>query len=195
MARQAALAAVATLFAWCLAGAAGAQPKVVIRSLESGDSFQVQFNPTEIAVKKQVPWKSSKSDVDELPDTRFAGVAPASLEVQLAFDNDLSDVSPLIAPLEQLARPDPATNRPPLVQFEWGSGFPPFRGVIEQIDVTYTLFLADGTPVRAVVKLTLQEATHVKGKKGGAAEVESCDVDADCPSSQKCFAGACAPPP
>jgi hypothetical protein len=35
----------------------------------------------------------------------------------------------------------------------------------------------------------------VRGKKGGPASVIACDIDADCPSSQNCFEGACAPPP
>ena len=39
----------------------------------------------------------------------------------------------MIAPLQQFAKIDPETKRPPLLQFEWGTTFPTFRGVIEQL--------------------------------------------------------------
>jgi hypothetical protein len=193
--RRARLASIATLLCVSLAGAAAAQTKVVIRSLESGDAVQVQFNPTEIAIRKPVPWKPSKAQQGKPQTAVFDHVDPARLLATLHFDAGSSDVSSLIAPLQQFAQPDPATRRPPLLQFEWGDVFPTFRGVIEQLDVKYTLFLADGTPTRATVDLVLREAARVKGKQGGTAEVSACDTDADCPGSQTCFHGACAPPP
>lgn len=187
--------AIATLLFVGFAGAAGAQTKVMIRSLESGDAVQVQFNPTEISIRKPVPWKPSKSQQGKPQTAEFDHVDPARLVFQLFFDAGSADVSPVIAPLQQFAKVDPETRRPPLLQFEWGDVFPTFRGVIEQLDVKYTLFLPDGTPTRATVDLVLREATRVKGKKGGPVEVIACDIDADCPSSQTCFNSACAPPP
>jgi hypothetical protein len=186
---------IATLLVLGIAGAAGAQTKVVIRSLESGDAHQVQFNPTEISVKKTVPWKAGVMTQSGPLTAKFDGPEPARLHAQLFFDAGSSNVSPLIALLQQFASVDPETRRPPLLQFEWGTSFPAFRGVIEQLDVKYTLFLADGTPTRATVDLALREAERVRATTGGSVEVIACDIDADCPSSQSCFNHACAPPP
>ena len=194
-ARRACLVSIATLLFVSIAGAAGAQTKVVIRSLESGDVHQVQFNPTEISIKKSVPWKTAATPQGGPLTANFAGPDPATLHVQLFFDAGSADVSPLIAPLQQFAKVDPATKRPPLVQFEWGTSFPTFRGVIEQLDVKYSLFLPDGTPLRATVDLVLREASRARAKTGNLVEVTTCDIDADCPSSESCFNGACAPLP
>jgi len=192
---QARLVSIATLLFVSIAGAAGAQTKVVIRSLESGDAVQVQFNPTEISIKKPVPWKAGATSQGGPLTAKFDGPGPATLHAQLFFDAGSANVSPVIAPLQQFAQADPATKRPPLLQFEWGTTFPTFRGVIEQLDVKYTLFLADGTPLRATVDLVLREAARVRGPTGTPVTVTTCDIDADCPSSQTCFNDACAPPP
>ena len=47
-------------------------------------------------------------------------------------------------------------GRPPRVLFNWGRVFS-FQSVITSYSITYTLFKSDGTPVRAKMKLSLQE--------------------------------------
>ena len=47
-------------------------------------------------------------------------------------------------------------SRPPLVQFQWGSFT--FLGVITSFSQRFTLFLENGSPVRAVLDITLQQA-------------------------------------
>ena len=54
-------------------------------------------------------------------------------------------------------------KRPPLVLLEWGE-FPRFKGVIESLSTEYTMFLPDGTPVRAICTITMKEADTVKAK-------------------------------
>jgi hypothetical protein len=47
--------------------------------------------------------------------------------------------------------------RPPMVVFAWG-GFRSFSAVVTNMTQTFTLFLADGTPVRAKVAISIKEA-------------------------------------
>ena len=53
---------------------------------------------------------------------------------------------------------------PPLVVFSWGTitSFPAF---VTQVSAKYTLFSADGTPIRAVCSVTLEEMPGEKGKQ------------------------------
>ena len=178
------------------AAAASAQTAMAqIRSLESGGVFPAQFNPTEIQLTKSVPWQKQKGSQDASPALLFTAAEPRTLQTVLLFDAGSADVHEVyVAKLEQLAAVDPDKKRPPLVQFEWGDA-QTFRGVIEQLDVRYTLFLADGTPTRASVGLTLREAASVKAKKGKPGEVDTCQSDGQCGAGRFCFNGACAPQP
>lgn len=178
-----------------LGNAAAAQENVTIRSLESAEVFEAQFNPTEISIDKSVPWKQHKSSEPDAPTLEFTAAEPRTLQAELVFDTfeDGTNVQSLIAPLEKLASVDPTKKRPPLVRFQWGSQFPAFAGVIESVAVKYTLFLPDGTPVRATATIKVKEAFSVRVKKGTAANVIPCQTPSDCPPGQACFDGACAP--
>lgn len=181
---------------WATANAAAAQETVIIRSLESPVVFHAQFNPKEIMITKSVPWQKHRSSKGDAPTLEFTDTEPRTFQAEFLFDTFEAGTDvhqTLIAPLEALALIDPGKKRPPLVQVEWGAGFPAFRGVIESIDVKYTLFLADGTPVRAIAAVLLKEAQSVRVKQGDPASVISCEVPGDCPPGQSCFSGACAP--
>jgi hypothetical protein len=45
--------------------------------------------------------------------------------------------------------------------FLWGKGFPSFMGVIESLSTKFTMFLANGTPVRATVTVKMKQATKL----------------------------------
>jgi Contractile injection system tube protein len=76
-----------------------------------------------------------------------------------------SDVhATFVASLMKLAMvqdPDGAEERkrPPKVAVRRGGAkLPDFEGVIESISTKYTMFLPDGTPVRATCRLAIREA-------------------------------------
>jgi Contractile injection system tube protein len=174
---------------------AGAQQALMIRSLESPEVLQAQFNPTEIAISQPVPWKRHKSSEPDAPTLEFTAAEPRTVQFELLFDTFESgtDVHEnYVGKLEALALVDPVRKRPPMVQLEWGTTLT-FRGVIESIDTKYTLFLPDGTPVRATTTVMLKEAASVRVKRGTDASVITCQTPAECPPGQACFNGACAP--
>jgi len=79
----------------------------------------------------------------------------------------------------KLARVDSELHQPPICHLHWGTfgsgeatGF--FVGVLTDVRQKFTLFLADGTPVRATLSCTFTESTteaHIR-----AGEVHSADV-------------------
>ena len=55
--------------------------------------------------------------------------------------------------------------RPPRCLFSWGKVFN-FVSVIKSLSYKYTMFQQDGTPVRATMDVTFQEAVDSGGKQG-----------------------------
>jgi nucleoid-associated protein YgaU len=75
------------------------------------------------------------------------------------------------AAVMQLARVDSELHRPPVCQLLWGNNPPLFCGVLQRATRTYTLFMPDGTPVRATMECTFMEVV------GAADQVELHSAD------------------
>lgn len=140
-----------------------------IQSTEgSKDKVGFYFNPKEITIDKVVPWQAHKHTEGDAPTLEFTAAQPKTLACELMFDafEEAEDVhAKYISKLEQFALIDSSKKRPPLLTFVWGSNFPVFKGVIENINVKYTLFLPDGTPCRASVNLKMKQADKLLNKK------------------------------
>lgn len=134
----------------------------------SKEKVAFYFNPKEITIDKKVPWKPHEHTEGDAPTLEFTAAQPKTLNCELMFDTfeDAEDVhGKFISKLEQFALIDSSKKRPPLLTFTWGSKFPVFKGVIEGLNVKYTLFLPDGTPCRATVTLTMKQANKLLNKK------------------------------
>jgi nucleoid-associated protein YgaU len=130
-----------------------------------GDGVKVLFNPTEYSFSKQLRWDRESVKGKNVAKLDFGGGEPASLTVQLFFDTyeERKDVRDHTEPIWSMTRIHPKTinpknkrGRPPHVQFVWGNMWS-FKAVIQSVSVRYTLFLPNGTPVRAVMDVTLQQ--------------------------------------
>src|SRR5262249_37896057 len=75
------------------------------------------------------------------------------------------------AAVMQLARIDSELHRPPVCRLKWGTTTL-FSGVLQSSTRTYTLFLPDGTPVRATMECTFMEIADSSAK----VELHSSDV-------------------
>jgi len=127
----------------------------------NASQFEVQYNPKEISIDKSVSWQKHKGGSDDAPTLEFSSADPKTLEVTLLFDTFASkeDVrDKYISRLEDLAKVVDELRRPPMIEFIWGSAFPVFKGVIEDLNVRYTMFLPDGTPCRATVTIHMKQA-------------------------------------
>jgi nucleoid-associated protein YgaU len=73
--------------------------------------------------------------------------------------------------LAKLTHYDQELHRPPICQLKWGS-WSMFKGVLSSLSRSFTLFLKDGTPVRATAQCTFTEYLA----SGAARELHSPDV-------------------
>ena len=150
-----------------------AEGKATLAKLKDGKGIEpklsVHFNPKELTFSKSVTWNPKKTPKENTPELEFGGGGPASLKLQLFFDTyaEAQDVRQKylnqlykwvrVDPDPKLKDPKTGKGRPTEVRFDWG-GKVIFDGVISSLSERFTLFLPNGTPVRAVVDLTLTES-------------------------------------
>lgn len=125
------------------------------------------FNPTEYRISQSVSITRQDSVGQPGGTVEYMGTSAMTVSMQLFFDDFASakgDVTPKISKLLkwQLPQDDDGTP-PPLVKFKWGNKqLDQFQGVITQINVNYTVFAKDGTPLQAKVDLTIEGASELK---------------------------------
>lgn len=151
--------------------------KAEIENLDDPDGKVVcMFNPREYSFTKQNQWSESQSKGENTGRLEFGGGAPAKLTIQLFFDTYEAhsygsrrlnsagdDVRRYTRPLWEMMRVserkrNATTGRgePPRVRFTWGTTWS-FEAVIESITQKFTLFLEDGTPVRATLDVAFKQ--------------------------------------
>lgn len=144
--------------------------RVTIASLEADFpvGIEAQYNPAQIQLEESASWSPDPSRKDGVPQLEFTGNAARTLSVELFFDGyeqQLDVKRAFVDPLGRLLRVmdpdgDEDRKRPPQVALAWSTGLPPFRGVLVSLSTKLTMFLPDGTPVRATCALKLMEATR-----------------------------------
>lgn len=152
------------------------------------------FNPTDYSFSKSNEWSEDKASGQDLPIAHFQGGGATSMTVSLLFDTYTldhgngppKDVREYTEKVFGLMKVDPKLkdsktkkSRPPIVSFRWGKTWS-FKAVIKSISQKFTLFTADGTPVRATLQLTLQQVqqdgTYPPQNPTSVAEVERVHV-------------------
>jgi hypothetical protein len=142
--------------------------KLTIFSIKTFDYIRCSFNPEQYTVSKVNDWKATEIPGEPVPKLEFGGGKSQELSLTLFFDTSLTgqDVRKETKKLFDMMKPsvkDKKTGkgRPPLVTCVWGRTRL-FKAVIKKIDQTFTLFRNDGTPVRADVTATFQQAEEEK---------------------------------
>ena len=128
-------------------------------------SIPFQFNPKELSIAKAAKWerKPARGSKTAGPP-EFKGADPCKLTLEMFFDATSKGSGGVVAAVEALfgcCVPTDATvgkkkAMPPLVIFHWGrtTSFP---GFITSVNAKYTLFSADGTPIRATCSVAMEE--------------------------------------
>lgn len=126
------------------------------------------FNPTEYRLSQRVNVHHPENTAKPAAGAQYVGTGPLRISMQLFFDDFASaqgDVTPKINKLLKWQKPAKEGEPPPLVKFQWSNKYldeEDFKGVIEDLTVTYTVFRRDGTPIQAKVDVTLVGATELK---------------------------------
>jgi hypothetical protein len=134
----------------------------------SGDPIDCWFNPKDYTIAKSNSYTVKPVVGVSLPPAQYGGGNPRKLTLQLLFDSTDSqslDVTEVTQQLFNLMEVQSSlgsgsarnSGRPPMVKFVWGTVLS-FNAVAESLSVQYTLFRADGTPVRAQAQLSLMQA-------------------------------------
>jgi hypothetical protein len=148
-------------------------PRVAIISYAPGEQtvLVAQFNPSQLQLEEGASYTPSASKTDEKPPLEYSATRPRSLSLELFFDayeeapGQRNVKKRFVEPLSRLLQviepgsSDEALLRPPLVELRWGNEAP-FRGVLESMSTKLTMFLEDGTPVRATCAIKMMEASR-----------------------------------
>jgi LysM repeat protein len=130
--------------------------KAIIK-LNSGEQIPVLFNPTQYSLEKSnqiselaIPGLSS-------PILQYVHGSNRTLTMDLFFDTyeQKTDVRFYTDQIYGLLGIEEETHVPPICTFIWGDFS--FECVLQRVGGRFTLFLADGTPVRATLSVTFKE--------------------------------------
>jgi hypothetical protein len=147
--------------------------------VEGGKQIQFLFNPKEYTLSKSNRWKGGGtqgnapdggSPQKNSPELQFEGGEASSLKMQLFFDTYHPSTKPEIAKdvrkltgqiwelmyIDDKKRDKTQFTRPPKVTFMWGKTWE-FEAVVESISQQFTMFLPDGTPVRAILDVSFRQ--------------------------------------
>jgi hypothetical protein len=130
-------------------------------------TIECQFNPESLGISKSVTWNGEANPSWNSPYPMFGGGEGATYSLELFFDSysqkDFKDVRYYTNQLLRLTLRGRGYamfllpfSSPPTVKFIWGK-MRLFNAVVEKLDITYTLFLEDGTPIRAKANLDLKQ--------------------------------------
>jgi hypothetical protein len=146
----------------------------VIKTIKGGASPEIEvkfmFNPSEYSLSKSSTWTETANTGLNVPIMSFGILSPAKLSLTLYFDTldtrsttgTYDNVRDYTFFLWKMMTIDPATvnektkkGDPYAVEFVWGKVS--FKSVIVSLTENVTLFSETGTPLRANVKVDLQQ--------------------------------------
>lgn len=136
------------------------------------DTVTVLFNPAQYSISSGAAYGSysdhggRKKNSTPRDTNNFRETKLQSLSLELFLDTggkavlgkkpeDASDVSKEVKKFMDMVRVKGESHTPPIVRFCWGSL--KFRGRVEDVNATYTLFTSAGKPIRAKVTLKITE--------------------------------------
>jgi len=182
-------------------GAGGSALQRLTIEREGGDKVETLFNPSEISVSAFAAWEQAEPASygganAATVELEFRSVQAQTLSIELFFDTyesraamtfkdsvtallpaagqqrQATNVTHYTGQVAQLAEVDQKLHRPPVCDLRWGA-FNIFTGVLTSLDQRFTLFMEDGTPVRATLSCSF---LGVGPESGGKRELHSSDV-------------------
>jgi hypothetical protein len=133
---------------------------------DESNPLEALFNPKLLSFSRSVGWKMQGAAQRDSPELQFTNAEPQTLSLDLFFDTydtpiaEKSDVrEKYLKRLLHLTTVETHgdKHRPPVCRLRWGRPKYFFQGVLEKLDQKFTMFLEDGTPVRATATCTFKE--------------------------------------
>lgn len=127
------------------------------RHIPNGDEFEVLYNPNTYRVTDANQFAEIAVPGLRSPLIQFARGNVRTLSMQFFFDSyeEKKDVRAYTSKITDLLETESDLHAPPICLLSWGG--PTFVGVLEQANLSFTLFLPSGVPVRATMDVTFKE--------------------------------------
>lgn len=128
---------------------------------EGHAKIDVLFNPNQYSVDKANQLSESAVLGLSAPILQYVHGNTRTLNMELFFDTyeERSDVTQYTSKIYNLLGIDADKHVPPICRISWGTFS--FRGVLASVSGRFTLFLSDGTPVRATLSVSFKEYIDV----------------------------------
>ncbi len=129
---------------------------------EFKEEIEVLFNPNQITIQKASKWELAPTAERDVPTSQFTYGEPATLTMDLFFNTyeartDVREHTNKIYHLTTVEEHGDL-HRPPLCRLTWGHfNFDDFQWVLQSLNQRFTLFLDNGTPVRATLSCTFKQ--------------------------------------
>jgi Contractile injection system tube protein/LysM domain len=153
--------------------------EIRIEGKSEAEKIVALFNPNLITISKTVNWHVAPTTGRDAPDMQFTHGDPAILNVDLFFDTYEAGtaVTDATAPIYDLTTVETHgdIHRPPICTLSWGNFRTFFEGVMQSLTQRFTLFLEDGTPVRATLTCVFKQ-WRSKVEEAQAQNLQSADV-------------------
>lgn len=130
------------------------------------DDIEFMFNPNELGFSRSMALEQSQGARTESGQNKvsFKHPNPYSLKISNimldTFEEQtsvLDKLKPYTKAVEFTQQGEGEKKRPPIYLFSWGEKHSYLRCFVKNLDFKLTMFLPDGTPVRAVVNLSLEQ--------------------------------------
>jgi nucleoid-associated protein YgaU len=120
--------------------------------------IDAMFNPNKLSVSRSTQWENQKVAKRDNPELQYTGAEPSTLNVELFFDTydspsktkkSVRTYTNKLHELTTVRAHGSDKHRPPVCRLRWGTMSIFFQGVLQQLTNNFTLFMDEGTPVRA----------------------------------------------
>jgi hypothetical protein len=131
--------------------------------IQMNNPIKVLFNPQQYSINKSNQFAHIPIPGRDSPITQFVRGDSETLSMELFFDTytykDSEDVRNYTSKVTDLMKIDSDIHAPKICSFAWNIGKKNhyFTGIIEQANTTYTMFLGNGTPVRAKLNVSARQ--------------------------------------
>src|SRR5215472_8020162 len=115
------------------------------------NKIEALFNPSEISIQLSINWNEQPTAQRDVVNQQHTNADPASLTLDLFFDTyetgqDVRNLTKKVVALGTIEKHG-NLHRPPICRLQWGKVF--FQGTLASLTQKFTMFLANGDPVRA----------------------------------------------
>jgi len=157
------------------------QKAKIVSVSDASKSVTCHFNPDTFSMDRTISWKPNEAIGGDASTLYFGGGQASDLTMTFLFDTTDTgkDVRDTYQTLIDLSKVDPnkknaktGKGEPSLCRFEWGR-FLTFTAAITQLSQTFTMFKADGTPLRAEVKVTFKQVEEASRPQNPTTRTES----------------------